>query len=131
MVAYNLGFEKGVLTRLAESFPKYQKRLRQIADRLVDPLPLIRAHVYHPGFAGSFSIKAVAPALLGKRASYSGLAVGDGQEAQAAYREMFSLSPKSRRRRELKKALSAYCAKDTLLMAELVEWLWRAAGSRK
>ena len=62
VIAYNMAFERQVLLALAKQFPKYRGALEGIAQCLVDPLPVIRAHVYYPAFCGSFSIKAVAPA---------------------------------------------------------------------
>ena len=37
--------------------------LRDMISRLVDPWPVVKSHVYDGAFQGSFSIKAVAPAL--------------------------------------------------------------------
>ena len=77
VVTYNRSSEKGALLALAESAAKPAAlRLRDIASRLVDALPIMRAHVYDPAFGGSFSLKDVAPALLGL--AYDHLAVGDG-----------------------------------------------------
>src|SRR5207249_868715 len=50
VVAYNMGFEKSVLNGLAEIFPQHNEGLTRIAGRLVDPLPIFRAHVYDPAF---------------------------------------------------------------------------------
>src|SRR5450759_1607652 len=41
-----------------------RKRIKKIQSRLWDLLPVVRNHVYHPAFAGSFSLKAVLPALV-------------------------------------------------------------------
>lgn len=120
-----MGFESGVLRTLAENFPKQRKALLSIVERLVDPLPTFRSFVYDPEFKGSFSIKDVAPAILGKGASYSGLIVGDGHEAQAAYLEMINASTGEARKAELRKSLIEYCRKDTKCMVDLVEWLFK------
>ena len=120
-----MGFERQVLETLAEKFPKYRKTLTSIAERLVDPLPIFRAHVYDPKFYGSFSIKNVAPAILGDSASYEGMAVGGGTEAQSAYLQMISAETAEAERKKLRVALLEYCKKDTLGMAELVFWLQR------
>src|ERR1035437_5386082 len=37
---------------------------QEIQSRLWDLLPVVRNHVYHPAFAGSFSLKAVLPVLV-------------------------------------------------------------------
>ena len=58
--------------------------------RIVDPLPVIRDHVYDNAFGGSFSLKAVAPALLGEDHSYEGMQVSNGTAAQRAFDELIS-----------------------------------------
>ncbi len=134
VVAYNMGFESAVLKSLAEMFPKFKNRLLNIVNRLVDPLPIFRAHVYDPDFQGSFSIKNVAPALLGKSASYQGMAVGDGTEAQSVYLEMINPLTKPLDKEKLRLSLIEYCTKDTMGMVELVDWLQKnatAASVRK
>ena len=64
VVAYNAGFERGCIERLADAVPELADDLLAIAARLADPLPVVRAHVYHPDFHGSFSLKSVLPALV-------------------------------------------------------------------
>ncbi len=123
VVAYNMGFEKQVLLALAEQFPKHKIALKKIAERLVDPLSIFRSHVYDPKFSGGFSIKDVAPALLGKNASYEGMLVGDGSAAQVAFLELIHAEAQDSKKKTLEQSLRAYCQKDTLGMAQLVEWL--------
>ncbi len=64
VVAYNAHFERGCIERLADAVPDLAHELLAIAGRLADPLPIVRAHVYHPDFHGSFSLKSVLPALV-------------------------------------------------------------------
>jgi hypothetical protein len=127
VVAYNMGFEKQVLLALSDQFPKMKKSLKSMAERLVDPLTIFRSHVYDPNFNGSFSIKDVAPAILGKKASYEGLSVGDGSEAQNAFLKLISPDTSAAVKAQLKAGLIAYCQKDTLGMVELVWWLQQEA----
>lgn len=123
VIAYNASFERQVLNALADEFKKWQKPLRSIAERLVDPLPIFRAHVYDPKFFGSFSIKTVAPAIIGPAASYEGMMVGDGADAQGAFLELVHQETPRKRKSELTAGLLAYCRKDTMGMVELVDWL--------
>jgi hypothetical protein len=123
IVSYNKAFEAGVIRDLAEHLPHLSSALLALCDRMVDPLPILRASVYDSGFKGSFSIKSVAPALLGAEASYDGLAVPDAQAAQRAYEEMIHPETLSARHQEIRQALLAYCGQDSLLMVRLVEWL--------
>jgi len=124
VVAFSKGFESGVLGKLAELYPKYKKRLLSLQERLVDPLPILRNCVYDPGFGRSFSLKDVAPALLGKEGSYADMAVGDGGEAQVAYQKIRDPKTPDVEKRELIEALIAYCRKDTELTRKLVAWLF-------
>jgi hypothetical protein len=123
VVAYNSGFEKTRINELAGYISDLAHELRAITERLVDPLPIIRAHVSDPKFMGSFSIKDTAPALLGDAASYEELDVAGGGEAQAAFIEMISTNTSPKRKKELEQGLREYCRKDTQVMAELVWWL--------
>ena len=59
VLAYNSGFESGCLADLAEWLPQYKDEIGNIQGRLWDPLPVIRAHVYHLAFRGSYSLKTV------------------------------------------------------------------------
>lgn len=123
VVAYNKGFEAGVLKALATYNNSYRSDLENMISRLWDPLSLIRKHVYDPAFEGSFSIKNVAPALLGEKASYKNLDIGEGYEAQRSYFEMVASDTLNDRKENLRKSLLEYCRKDTFLMIELVNWL--------
>jgi len=64
VVAYSAGFERRCIDQMAETLPALAAPLRSIVDRLVDLLPVVRNHVYHPDFGGSFSLKSVLPALV-------------------------------------------------------------------
>ncbi len=81
VVAYNAHFERGCIERLAEAVPELADDLLAIAARLADPLPIVRAHVYHPDFHGSFSLKSVLPALVPS----VGINVGAGFAPNIAY----------------------------------------------
>ena len=52
------------LVRVAKAFgnrcsllPEFAERIKNIQGRLWDLLPVMRKHVYHPAFGGSFSLK--------------------------------------------------------------------------
>jgi hypothetical protein len=47
VIAYNASFEKRCIVELASAFPDLEERLRAIADRVVDLLPVTRASWYH------------------------------------------------------------------------------------
>ena len=64
IVAYHAEFERHCLRLIAEALPELREAVDGILARLADALPLVRDHVYHPGFNGSFSLKSVLPALV-------------------------------------------------------------------
>ncbi len=124
IIAYHAVFEKGRIQALADYSSEHREALLKLLDRFVDPLPLIRETVYDNAFAGSFSLKYVAPALLGDAHSYNGMLVANGGDAQRAFEEIISQKTSPGRKELLITALIEYCKKDTLVMVELVKWLF-------
>ncbi len=124
VVAYYSKFESARLLDLEEFSPQNKTALSDIRNRLVDPLPIFREAVYDSKFKDSFSIKSVGPAILGDKYSYDKKKVGDGGAAQRAFDEIISPYGSGARRTELIEALLAYCKQDTLVMVELVKWLY-------
>ena len=59
-------FEQQCINGLAARIPDLTQPLTAILDRLVDFKKIIKEHVYHPAFGGSFSLKAVVPALAAR-----------------------------------------------------------------
>lgn len=125
IVAYYGRFETDRILEMASAFPEFAKELQALTQRVVDPLPIIREFIYDKAFKGSFSLKAVAPALLGESQSYEGMLVANGADAQLAYREILNPKTNPDRKEELIKASLEYCKKDTAVMVDLVKWLFR------
>lgn len=123
IVAYYSTFEKQRIAELAEYSGQYMADLEALLDRFVDPLPIFREFVYDNDFDGSFSLKTVAPAILGQAQSYEGMLVDNGSAAQRAFEEIIDPKTDPGRRAELIVASLEYCKKDTLVMVELVRWL--------
>jgi len=113
-------FERTTINNMIKLFPDLKAGLFAIVDRLKDLLPIMRGHIYHKDFKGSFSIKYVAPALA-PQVDYSKLdGVADGQAASAAFEriaagtlEVGESTP------ELRASLLKYCELDTLAMVEV------------
>ncbi len=126
--AYNAKFEAGCLESLAEHFAnrtKLAKALRSIKARLVDLLPIVRDHFYHPLQQGRFGLKSVLPALL-PELSYESLdGVNNGMDAQLAYAEATDSETATVRVNALRRELLAYCKLDTFAMVEI----WRKLRS--
>lgn len=110
-------FEATVLRDLAAVFPDLSGPLLAVIDHMVDLLPIIRRHVTHPEFLGSNSIKVVAPALV-PGFTYDDLdGVADGNDASAVfYRLATDRSGSGEKQNRYRRALLAYCGKDTLAL---------------
>lgn len=124
IVAYFGKFESDRINELIEFSPEYNDALTALTNRIVDPLPIIRNHIYDNGFSGRFSLKKVAPALLGDHHSYEGMLVANGSDAQRAFEELISSKTSTTKKETIKKAMIEYCKKDTFVMVELVKWLF-------
>ncbi|ACL06477.1 conserved hypothetical protein [Desulfatibacillum aliphaticivorans] len=118
-------FEKSVITKLADFFPDLADGLFKLKERIVDILPMVRDHYYHPDMHGSWSIKAVLPTLA-PELNYGDLEeVHDGTAAQAAYMEAISPGTEIPRKKALESHLWEYCKLDTLAMVKIVHNLSR------
>jgi predicted RecB family nuclease len=113
-------FEKGVITGLENQFPDLADKLQAIKERLWDLLDVIRNNYYHPGFHGSYSIKAVLPALVPELA-YSDLALQAGDSAAASYQSMvMNVQIDDGERLRIESELKDYCARDTFAMVKIL-----------
>lgn len=116
---YNAAFERTRIRELAGRYPALAPALHAIHARIVDLLPIARAHYYHPSQQGSWSIKAVLPALC-PDLGYDALdGVQDGGAAQQAYLEAIAPDTTAARKAELERQLLAYCHLDTWGMVRL------------
>lgn len=116
---YNAGFETSRIRDLAARFPRMARALLALNERVVDLLPLARDHYYHPSQQGSWSIKAVLPALC-PDLQYGDLdGVQDGGMAMAAYLQALSPHTTQARKAEIERQLLAYCALDTYALVRL------------
>lgn len=119
---YNSAFELRILRELIQDYPTLAPALHAVAERVVDLLPITREHYYHPDMRGSWSIKAVLPTIASDL-SYDGLEIGDGDQAQVAWREIILPDTPAERRQTLHDALASYCALDTWAMVRLAWFL--------
>jgi predicted RecB family nuclease len=116
-------FETKVIRDMADLFPDLAERLTALLYRIVDLLQIVRDHVAHPDFNGSYSMKAVAPALA-RGVTYDDLDIADGGEASAAfYRIVAHLTQSPETRDGLRQSLLKYCQRDTLALARVHQWL--------
>ena len=130
IVVYNAGFESQRLSELAGWLPEFADRIKNIQARLWDLLPVVRNHVYHPAFAGSYSLKAVLPALVPEM-TYEGMTVANGQDAGIAWSNLARGTADPAKHETIKKALLDYCSQDTLALVRLLNELLIACDKDK
>jgi Domain of unknown function(DUF2779) len=122
IVVYNAGFESQRLIELAAWLPEFAERIKNIQARLWDLLPVVRNHVYHQAFAGSYSLKSVLPVLVPDM-TYEGMTVADGVDAGLAWESMLQVIGDQIERERLRKALLHYCGQDTLALVKILTML--------
>lgn len=120
-------FERTQIRRLAEWVPRLAAELTALEGKLVDLLPVLRRHVYHPGFAGRFGIKHVLNPLV-PDLTYDDLAIVDGQVASVEIARLLFVAHKVRDRDQLRRDLLAYCERDTWAMVRLLARLREVAA---
>jgi hypothetical protein len=130
IVAYNSSFERSCIRLLSAAAPGLARDLGLLELKLVDLLPVVRNHVYHPKFAGSFSLKSVIPALV-PDVSYEDLEIKDGAAATLAlWRLVFEPDRLGRRESSgMRRALLAYCERDSWATVKLLDRLRALVGS--
>ena len=117
--AYNSSFECQIMHELAARFPEFAPALSAIISRVVDLLPIAKKRYYHPSQHGSWSIKAVLPALC-PDLSYDQLdGVQNGSMAVSAFMEAIDSATSPERKAEIQSQLSSYCQLDTFAMVRL------------
>jgi hypothetical protein len=119
-------FERSRINELAEQIPDLADDLHALAGKLVDLLPIVRNHVYHPDFQGSFSLKYILTPLV-PDLTYSDLAIVDGQVASVEIARLLFVAHLVEDRDQLRRDLLAYCERDTWAMVRLVQRLHELA----
>lgn len=121
ITAYNMGFEKGVIRKLAQQYPALSEHLLNITENIKDlMIPFSKRYYYTKAMQGSYSIKYVLPALYPNdpELDYHNLpVVHNGAEASDTF---LSLAQKSKEEQEtLRKGLLMYCKLDTYAMVKI------------
>lgn len=120
-LAYNMGFEKGVIAKLAEALPDLQEELMGIRDSIKDLMaPFQKGHYYMGAMGGSYSIKYVLPAMFpdDPELDYKGLeGIHNGAEAMDAYLTLHLKEPEEVA--VIREQLLRYCELDTFAMVKI------------
>jgi len=123
VIVFNKTFEIGVLKKLAEDFPEYQSFIKNTINRIIDLAgPFRNYDYYNPVQKGSYSLKAVLPAITGK--SYSNLEIDNGTDASMQY--FYShIKADLKNVDEIRNNLLKYCGLDTEGMIWIIDGLNR------
>ena len=119
-------FERTRIRELAGWVPHLAADLLALQEKLVDLLPVVQRHVYHPRFAGSFGIKHVLNPMV-PDLTYDDLAIVDGMVASVEIARLLFVAHKVQDRDQLRRDLLAYCERDTWAMVRLLDSLREAA----
>jgi len=118
IIVWNKTFECTRLKEIARDFPQYEEQIEEILERVVDLMvPFRRKHLYTPEMNGSYSLKAVLPAIV-PDLSYDNLEIQEGGTASETYESLYYDSDSesiSWKRENLVK----YCGLDTLSMVRI------------
>lgn len=130
ILAWHAPVEKRCLTKLAEASPEHAAALLEARDQTEDLLIVVKNHIYHRDFHGSFSIKNVVPALLPEM-SYDDLDVADGMAASHLLESVLCRPDEltDAQCEHLRTQLRTYCKHDTAVMVSLFAVLQQLAAT--
>ena len=123
IVAYHAGFEKGVISKLAQQFSEYAEKLEAINERFWDQLNIFRKYYTDYRFKGTNGLKSVLPVVV-PGMGYSNLDVQEGSQAQLVWDRMIS-EKDEKEKGKLIQHLLEYCRLDTSAMADIHQVLMR------
>ncbi len=130
IVAFNKGFEEGIIKGLADYDPLRKNELLSLLERFEDLMePFRNGGYYHPEFNGSLSLKSVLPAIFpdDKTLDYNGLEIRNGGMAMDTFATLHLIKDREEREK-IRNALLEYCRLDTLALLRLYEFLCKVAG---
>jgi hypothetical protein len=108
---------------MAKLHPPKAEAISKVTSRVVDLLPIVREHYYHPRMMGSWSLKAVLPTIDATLGYENVGEVQDGGGASAAYLEGIAQETAPARKAALSDALTKYCRRDTEALVRIAAFL--------
>ncbi|MCG2741586.1 MAG: DUF2779 domain-containing protein [Syntrophaceae bacterium] len=119
-LVWNQSFEITRLKELADAFPEKSSEIANLINNIRDLIiPFRDKSIYHWQFNGSYSIKAVLPALV-PELSYDNLDISDGGMASSEWVRMIQ-STDEEEKSAGRKQLLQYCHLDTFAMVRILE----------
>ena len=120
VLTYNASFERMVLVKLSKKFPPFAVQLLDIADRLVDLMPIFKQGYYHVSQNGSWSLKAVLPTVVGSDLYAELDGIANGQQASNAYQ---LVANNLVAQEDITQSCLAYCHLDTLALVYMYQFI--------
>lgn len=119
VLAWNVGFEKGVTTELAERLPEYKNVLMRICDQMQDLRDIFsKQHYVHKDFRGSSGVGAVMEALL-PHMTYDHLPYTGSDVGYIWWRDIVNYGTTHTDREKKTHLIREYCKQDTFVMVEI------------
>ncbi|MGE5520043.1 MAG: DUF2779 domain-containing protein [Candidatus Dadabacteria bacterium] len=129
IIVYNQTFELTRLRELKEDYPAFASRISNLESRIIDLMVPFRCkHLYLPAMNGSYSIKAVLPALVPEM-SYEDLDINNGGDAGPAFYNLRNETDEQKIS-ETREALLNYCGMDTMAMVKVLKIIQEMSGKR-
>jgi len=125
VMAFNIGFEKGIIKSLANQFPIYKEHLMNIYDNFVDlAIPFQKGFYWKPQMQKHYGLKYALPAVVPemKNAYHELDGVHNGGDAMRMF-EKLSETTDVNEYEKIKNALLEYCKLDTYAMVKILEKL--------
>jgi len=123
IVSYNMAFEKGVISKVAEFLPEYKDWAENVNGRMIDLwVPFRNFSYYNPKQKGSASIKHVLPSLVGGE-GYKVMDIADGITASIEYFNSHYGEVEESKKLKVRNDLLKYCCLDTEAMIWIVDKL--------
>ncbi|MEI7895390.1 MAG: DUF2779 domain-containing protein [bacterium] len=127
ILVWNQAFENTRLRELARDFPEVGAGIDRVINRMADlAVPFRRKHLTMPEMHGSWSLKAVLPAMV-PDLSYGNLDIQEGGTASMTYDSLYS-DEDAESIRVKRENLLAYCKMDTLSVVRILEMLTTFSG---
>jgi len=122
IIVWNQAFENTRLREIGRDFPEYAARIDSLFERVSDLMvPFRRKHLCTPEMNGSYSLKAVLPALV-TDLSYEELEIQEGGTASIMYESLYQ-DDDPRSVQQKRENLLAYCKLDTYSLVRILELL--------
>lgn len=122
IVVYNKTFEETILKELARDFPECNNFIREMLNRIIDlAAPFRNFYYYNPVQKGSYSLKAVLPAITGR--DYTDLKIDNGADASMKYFYSHIENDLENDKEDIRNNLLKYCCLDTEGMVWIIEKL--------